>query len=642
MIFFKFQYAISVSFIVLAILIRVNSWGFSLLPMQTKIGQMQRAELNSIQNRKTCLTMMAKKKKGKGGGSGGSAIDTSRREYIYQMYGLTKRYGKGDGSKAVLNNVNLAFYPGAKIGVVGNNGAGKSSLMKVMAGIETDFEGDSKISAWARLGYLPQEPELTDGETVGENVEAAVAETRQLLVDFEKLSEKYSDPDVDMDKLTEEIDQVQTKIEAVNGWELDRIVERALDALRCPPADAKVATLSGGEKRRVALTKLLLQRPDLLLLDEPTNHLDAESVAWLETFLKEFQGTVVAITHDRYFLDNVAQWILEMDRGQGLPFEGNYSGWLEKKAARLAQEAKDDKKRQKAIESELEWVRQSPKARQAKSKARLSSYESMLAEAEDANSNRYQSSLNSPIYIPPGPKLGDKVVIAENVAKYYGDRVLYDSVNFDLPRGGVVGVIGANGVGKSTLLKLITGQLTPDQGTITVGETVKVMYVDQNREGLDDPDLTVFNAITDGAQEITLGKRTMNSRAYCSNFNFKGGDQQKSVASLSGGERNRLNLARTLKMGGNLLLLDEPTNDLDVDTLQYLEEAIENFVGCAVVVSHDRWFLDRIATHILAFEDDGNVCWFEGNFQEYEADLKRRNGGAEPKRPKFRPLPAMA
>mmetsp|Transcript_21282 Transcript_21282/g.37244 ORF Transcript_21282/g.37244 Transcript_21282/m.37244 type:complete len:559 (+) Transcript_21282:277-1953(+) len=555
------------------------------------------------------------------------------------MYGLTKTYGAGDGAKTPLKNINLAFYPGAKIGVLGNNGAGKSTLMKIMAGLDNEFDGESKISAWAKLGYLSQEPELNDGETVGENIEAAVSEMRMLLTKFEELSEKYADPDVDMDKLTAEIDAVQNQIEAANGWELDRVVERALDALRCPPAEARVAALSGGERRRVALCKLLLKSPDLLLLDEPTNHLDAESVAWLEDFLAQFQGTVVAITHDRYFLDNVAGWILELDRGNGFPFEGNYSNWLERKAERIAQEAKDSKKQQAALARELEWVRQSPKARQAKSKARLSSYESMLAEAENASSSQYQASMGGAIYIPPGPKLGDKVVIAENVAKFYGDRMLYNNVNFDLPRGGVVGVIGANGVGKSTLLKLITGDLTPDQGTITVGDTVKAMYVDQNREGLDDPNLTVFEAITDGAQEINLGKRTMNSRAYVSNFNFKGGDQQKTVNTLSGGERNRLNLARTLKMGGNLLLLDEPTNDLDVDTLQNLEEAIENFVGCAVIVSHDRWFLDRVATHILAFEDDGNVCWFEGNFQEYEADLKRRNGGAEPKRPKFRPLP---
>ncbi|CAM9588805.1 unnamed protein product [Chrysoparadoxa australica] len=580
-------------------------------------------------------------KAGGGGGGGGgssSAVDTSRKDYIYQMYGLTKTYGKGSGAGAVLKGINLSFYPGAKIGVLGYNGSGKSTLMKIMAGVDSEFEGESRLSDWAKVGYLQQEPELSDGETVGENLDASIKEIRDLLAQYAELTTAMSEPGSDMEKLGAKVDQLQNEIEAKNGWEIDRMLDRAMDALRCPPAEAKVALLSGGERRRVALCKLLLRRPDLLLLDEPTNHLDAESVAWLEDFLRVFPGTVVAITHDRYFLDNVAGYILELDRGKGYPYQGNYTGWLEQKSARMAAEEKVDAKRQKSIERELDWVRSSPKARQTKSKARLSSYESMVLEAESAAD---RAGSVDKIYIPPGPKLGDVVVEAKGVAKHYDGRVLYEGVDFSLPKGGIVGVIGANGRGKSTLLQMINGDIKPDEGEMVVGETVQVMYVDQNREGLDDKELTVFKAITDGAEEVQLGKRTLNSRAYCSLFNFKGGDQQKTVDLLSGGERNRLNLARTLKLGGNLLMLDEPTNDLDMDTLQALEQAILEFVGCAVVVSHDRFFLDRIATHILALEDDGSVVFFEGSFSEYETALKARNGGQEPKRPTFRPLPAV-
>ncbi|KAG5180573.1 ABC transporter ATP-binding protein [Tribonema minus] len=580
-------------------------------------------------------------KKSGGGGGGSKVLDTSRKDYIYQMSRLTKSYGRGDGASTVLKSVSLSFYPGAKIGVLGSNGSGKSTLMKVMAGVEKEYEGESRMSDWASVGYLPQEPVLDDGPTVGDNLDAAVADIKALLDEYNAVSMEMSEPGADMEKLADKMDKLQSQIEAKNGWELDRIVERAMDALRCPPVEAQVATLSGGERRRVALCKLLLKSPSLLLLDEPTNHLDAESVAWLEDFLGRFTGTVVAITHDRYFLDNVASWILEMERGNTYVFEGNYSGWLERKADREKADAKVDAKRQKALELELEWVRASPRARQSKSKARVAAYETLAAEALQAATER--SGPVESIYIPPGPKLGDTVVRAEKVAKYFGDRVLggNEGLTFDLPKGGIVGVIGPNGVGKSTLLKMIAGQLQPDEGTLTVGESVQCMYVDQNREGLDDPNLTVFQAITDGADEIDLGTRKVNSRAYCGFFNFKGIDQQKTVNLLSGGERNRLNLARTLKQGGNVLMLDEPTNDLDHFTLRALEDAIQGFSGCAIIVSHDRYFLDRLSTHILAFEDDGTTTWFEGNFGEYEADLKRRNGGAEPKRPKFRPMPVL-
>ena len=548
-------------------------------------------------------------------------------QFIFTMKDLRKVTPQG---KEILKGIWLSFYPGAKIGVIGGNGAGKSTLLRVMAGLEKDFAGEAFPAAGTRIGYLPQEPQLDPGKNVQEHVEEAVAAQRKILHRYEELAANYSDETAD------EFSKLQDQIDSQNLWELDRHVEMAMDALRLPPGDADVTKLSGGEKRRVALCRLLLQHHDMLLLDEPTNHLDAESVAWLERFLKEFQGTVVAITHDRYFLDNVAGWILELDRGMGVPWEGNYSSWLDQKKNKLAQEEKEESRRQKSLERELEWVRMAPRARQAKGKARLNAYEEMLA-AEQANEKR---DTGREIQIPPGPRLGDLVIEAKNVRKAYGDNLLMDGVDFILPRGGIVGVIGPNGAGKTTLFRMIVGQEKPDSGELKIGPTVQLSYVDQSRDTLQG-NHNVWEELSDGGKDIVMvGKREVNSRAYCASFNFKGADQQKKVKDLSGGERNRLHLAKLLKSGGNLLLLDEPTNDLDVDTLRALEEALLNFAGCAVVISHDRWFLDRIATHMLAFEGDSEVVWFEGNFQDYEADRHRRLGtdADQPHRIKYRKI----
>jgi ATP-binding cassette ChvD family protein len=538
--------------------------------------------------------------------------------------------------REILRGIYLSFFHGAKIGVLGANGAGKSSLLRIMAGVDEDFLGEAFPADGLRIGYLPQEPTLDAAKDVRGNVEEGVAETRAILTRFEAVSAKLGEPlgDDEMEKLLEEQSRLQDRIDAANAWDLDRTVELAMDALRVPAGDADVTKISGGERRRVALCRLLLQKPDMLLLDEPTNHLDAESVAWLERFLKEYPGTVVAITHDRYFLDNVAGWILELDRGHGIPWEGNYSSWLEQKQQRLAQEEKADLARQRTLEHELEWVRMAPRARQAKSKARLQAYEEML----NAGTNERVEKLE--IAIPNGPRLGDLVVEADHVAKGYSDRVLIEDLSFKLPRGGIVGVIGPNGAGKTTLFRMISGQEKPDGGTLRVGETVKLAYVDQSRETLA-ADKTVWQEISGGAEQMTVGGRTLASRAYVASFNFKGTDQQKKVGTLSGGERNRLHLAKVLTAGGNVLLLDEPTNDLDVDTLRALEEALLEFAGCAVVISHDRWFLDRIATHMLAFEDEGKVIWFEGNYADYEADRRRRLGAEadRPHRLRFKRLP---
>ena len=524
-------------------------------------------------------------------------------QYIFTTYKLSRRYPP---DREVLSDISLSFLPGAKIGVIGYNGAGKSSLLRIMAGQDTEFGGQAQLATGATAGLLEQEPALDETKTVRENIEEGVAETKALLDRFNELSMNYSDETAD------EFARVQEQIDAVDGWNLDTTLEIAMDALRTPPGDADVSTLSGGERRRVALCRLLLRQPDLLLLDEPTNHLDAESVAWLERHLLDYRGTVVAITHDRYFLDNVAGWILELDRGRGIPYQGNYSGWLEQKRARLQQESKQENARQRTIEQELEWVRLNASARRNKPKARLNAYEALLAQDRNVKLDQVQ------IHIPAGPRLGDTVVEANGLRKSYGDRVLIDDLSFNLPRGGIVGAIGPNGAGKTTLLRMITGQEQPDAGTLRIGETVELAYVDQSRDALD-PDKNVWEEISGGQDQIKLGDRTVNSRAYVAGFNFKGSDQQKKVAKLSGGERNRLHLAKLLRTGGNLLLLDEPTNDLDVDTLRALEEALLAFAGCAVVVSHDRWFLDRIATHVLAFEGDSQVRWFEGNFEAYES-----------------------
>ncbi|HQT77519.1 MAG: energy-dependent translational throttle protein EttA [Rhodospirillales bacterium 20-64-7] len=553
-------------------------------------------------------------------------------QYVYVMKDLTKAF---PGGREVFKGITLSFLPGVKIGVLGVNGAGKSTLMKIMAGIETEYGGEAWAAPGARVGYLAQEPPLDPTKTVGENVEEAFADLKAALTRFNEISMKFAEPmsDEEMNTLLAEQADLQEKIDSQDGWELDRKVEIALDALRCPPADASVAMLSGGEKRRVALCKLLLEKPDLLLLDEPTNHLDAESVAWLERTLRDYEGTVMVVTHDRYFLDNVTSWILELERGRGYPFEGNYSSWLAQKRKRLAQEEKEESARQRALAAEAEWISASPRARQTKSRARIAKYEEMLQKSQELQTGVAE------IVIPPGPRLGNVVIEAEELRKGYGNNVLIDGLDFNLPPGGIVGVIGPNGAGKTTLFRMITGQETPDSGSLRVGDTVKLGYVDQSRDSLD-PNKTVWQEISNGEEVIYLGKRAVQSRAYVAAFNFKGSDQQKKVGILSGGERNRVHLAKMLKTEHNVLLLDEPTNDLDVDTLRALEEALTEFAGCAVIISHDRWFLDRLATHILAFEGDAHVEWFEGNFQAYEEDKRRRLGAdaTEPHRIKYRPL----
>jgi len=551
-------------------------------------------------------------------------------QYIYVMKNLTKAY---PGGKEILKGLYLSFMPGAKIGVLGANGAGKSTLLKIMAGIDTEYGGEAWAAEGVKIGYLSQEPHLDPTKDVLGNVMEAVAETKALLDRYEAVSARFAEEmsDDEMNDLIAEQGELQEKIDHLNAWDIQRTIEIAMDALRCPPGDSDVTSLSGGERRRVALCRLLLSHPDMLLLDEPTNHLDAESVAWLERFLEDYSGTVVMVTHDRYFLDNVTGWILELERGHGIPYEGNYTGWLEQKSKRLEQEEREESARQRSIKDELEWVRASPKARQTKSKARINAFEDLVAKSQEKATGTAQ------ISIPPGPRLGGKVIEADNVSKGFGDRLLYENLNFKLPPGGIVGIIGPNGAGKTTLFRMITGAEQPDVGTFTVGETVKLGYVDQSRDTLD-PDKTVFQEISDGQEEIDLGRR--NSRAYAGLFNFKGADQQKKVGVLSGGERNRVHLAKMLSRPANVILLDEPTNDLDVETLSALEEALAEFPGCAVVISHDRWFLDRIATHILAFEGESQVVYFEGNYQDYEADRHRRLGtdADQPHRIKYKPL----
>jgi len=556
-------------------------------------------------------------------------------QYVYVMKGLNKSYG----TKQVLKNIWLSFLPGAKIGIVGHNGSGKSTLLKIMAGVDKEFTGEAWAGEGIRVGYLEQEPQLDTSKSVFENVMDGLKEKKALLDDFNAISMQLCEvtDDDEMMKLVEKQGELQEKIDAADAWNLDTDVDMAMEALRCPPADADITRLSGGEKRRVALARLLLEKPDILLLDEPTNHLDAESVAWLERHLREYAGTVVMVTHDRYFLDNITGWTLELDRGEGRPYEGNYSGWLEQKQKELAQEEKEDASRQKQIEQELEWVRSSPKARQSKSKARIKAFDELVKQEQEKRQGVAQ------IVIPTSERLGDKVIIAEGVNKAYGDRLLIDGLSFNIPPGGIVGVIGPNGAGKTTLFRMITGQEAPDGGSITVGETVQLGYIDQSRDSLND-NKTVWEEISDGLDMIKLGKQEVKSRAYCSWFNFKGPDQQKKVGVLSGGERNRVHLAKMLRSGANVLLLDEPTNDLDVETLRALEEALLQFAGCAIIISHDRWFLDRIATHILAYEGDSHVEWFEGNYQEYEQDRIRRLGDAalNPTRIKYKPISRAA
>lgn len=553
-------------------------------------------------------------------------------QYIYVMKGLSKTF---TGGREILKNIHLSFLPGAKIGVLGSNGAGKSTLLNIMAGVDKQFTGEAWAADNVKVGYLTQEPQLEAGQTVYETVMEGMGETKAILDRFNEVSAKFAEEmtDEEMNDLLAEQSELQEKIDNANAWDLDRHIEIAMDALRLPPSDADVGPLSGGEKRRVALCRLLLSSPDMLLLDEPTNHLDAESVSWLQRFLHDFAGTVVTVTHDRYFLDEVAGWILELDRGQGIPYEGNYSGWLEQKQKRMEQEGRQDASRMRSLAEELEWVRASPRGRQAKSKARLTAYEELLAQGQEKAID------NTKIMIPAGPRLGDLVIETDNLVKGFSDQLLIDELSFKLPAGGIVGIIGPNGAGKTTLFRMITGQEEPDNGSIKVGDTVKLGYVDQSRDNLN-PKATVWEEISDGLDEIELGKRKMQSRAYCGLFNFRGPDQQKVVGQLSGGERNRVHLAKMLKSGANLILLDEPTNDLDVDTLRALEDALLDFAGCAVVISHDRWFLDKIATHILAFEGESQVEWFEGNYQAYEEDRRRRLGveADQPKRIKYKPI----
>ncbi len=556
-------------------------------------------------------------------------MSTDGNKIIYTMMRVSRYYDK----KPVIKDISLSYFYGAKIGVLGLNGSGKSTLLRIMAGVDTEFNGQAVLSPGYTVGYLEQEPWLDEAKTVREIVEEGCQETVNLLNEFNEITDAFSDPDADMDKLLDRQAAVQEKLDHLDAWDLDSRLEMAMDALRCPPGDTPVKVLSGGEKRRVALCRLLLQKPDILLLDEPTNHLDAETVAWLEHHLQGYPGTIIAVTHDRYFLDNVAGWILELDRGEGIPWKGNYSSWLEQKQNRLAQEEKSESERQKTLQRELEWIRMSPKGRHAKSKARISSYEQLLSQESEKRSKDLE------IYIPPGPRLGDIVIEADNVSKAYGDRLLFEGMSFRLPPGGIVGIIGPNGAGKTTLFRMVTGQESPDSGTIRIGDTVKIACVDQSRDALD-PNKSIWEEISGGQETLQLGKVNVNSRAYVSRFNFSGSDQQKKVGMLSGGERNRVHIAKMLKEGGNVILLDEPTNDLDVNTMRALEEALENFAGCAVVISHDRWFLDRIATHILAFEGDSLAVWFDGNYSEYEEDRRKRLGAAAdmPHRIKYRQL----